>query len=152
MRGQLLVASGALLAAGCSGGSGPSTGSPPPIVRPVNHPAAVSLHAVPRHARWNVSVVVMNTADKPRTIHIDVNGKAAVDASFTESPQDRPWPYYFQVPSHRVAISASSTGGGKANTVAHLKSGRQIWFVITDYQPLRLGLELNTYRQEPLFG
>jgi predicted enzyme related to lactoylglutathione lyase len=150
-----LLAFGAALiatASGCGGGSGGAPDKLPPVVRPVNHPAAVSLHAVPHHARWNVSVVVMNTADAPRTIHVDLNGKGAVDASFTASPGDRPWPYYFHVPTHRLAIHAVSSGGGHASRVTQVKGGNRVWFVVTDYQPLRLGVEVNAYKHEPAFG
>ncbi|MBV9486781.1 MAG: hypothetical protein JO246_12065 [Frankiaceae bacterium] len=144
----------AIAVGGCgdSGSGGKQAGPLPPIASPVDHPAKVTRHAVPRHGNWNVSVVLMNTADDPRTIHVDLNGVPAVDARFTQSPNDRPWPYYFHVASRRLSLHATSTGGGMASKVARVEAGHRVWFVVTDYQPLRLGLQVHTYSREPVFG
>jgi hypothetical protein len=140
------------IVAGCS-----RTSVPAVQAHVQDHPDLVSLHAVDASARWNVEVLVVNTAHSSRTLHVTLNRDSAVDATFPAiqlgPPQDSPWPpYRFNVPADRIRIHATSSGGGTGTATARRGSGHRLWVLVTDYDPLRLGIEVKAYRHRPLFG
>lgn len=156
-RRALLAGVGLAIAAACSQAANSKDPTTPASPTVQDHPAAVSLHSVDANSPWNVEVLVVNTAHSRRTIHVDLNGDGAVDAAFPAiqqgPPQDSPWPpYRFNVPGKQLRIHATSSGGGDASHVTARSRQGRLWVLVTDYDPIRLGVQVNTYTHRPGFG